>query len=187
MALLFFAFLLFATVAVDVAIAAVVVVLDHEPERRRRRRRRRRRGTEIFFYFLGGVVSSLVLALSLVVLRRVGPAEERSDLVIRYGSHKKVEIFDWWKLKTMSKWVGCRELGYFKWWATKIEWEVMSDEKNPNRALIFLEFIKNFITQLIKKILCFEMKIFICKIFIPQIIEISNIKKCFLNLIKIMH
>ena len=93
MALLFFAFLLFATVAVDVAIAAVVVVLDHEPERRRRRRRRRR-GTEIFFYFLGGVVSSLVLALSLVVLRRVGPAEERSDLVIRYGSHKKVEIFD---------------------------------------------------------------------------------------------
>ena len=94
MALLFFAFLLFATVAVDVAIAAVVVVLDHEPERRRRRRRRRRRGTEIFFYFLGGVVSSLVLALSLVVLRRVGPAEERSDLVIRYGSHKKVEIFE---------------------------------------------------------------------------------------------
>ena len=90
MALLFFAFLLFATVAVDVAIAAVVVVLDHEPERRRRRRR----GTEIFFYFLGRVVSSLFLALSLVVLRRVGPAEERSDLVIRYGSHKKVEIFD---------------------------------------------------------------------------------------------
>ena len=119
---------------------------------RERRRRRRRRGTEIFFYFLGGVVSSLFLALSLVVLRRVGPAEERSDLVIRYGSHKKVEIFDWWKLKTVSKWVGRKELGYFKWCMMSDKNWVRSDEwwkKNPNKALIFLEFVKNFITQLI--------------------------------------
>ena len=31
------------------------------------------------------------------------------------GSHKKVEIFEWWKLKIVSKQVGYRELGYFKW------------------------------------------------------------------------
>ena len=69
------------------------------------------------------------------------------DTQLRYGSHKKVEIFKWWKLKTVSKRVGCSELGYFKWWVMSDEWWVMSDEnwvmsdewwnkKNPNRALI---------------------------------------------------
>ena len=84
MALLFFAFILFATMAMDVVVATVVVVLDHEPQRKRERERER--GKEIFFFFnfLGGVVSNLFLALCLVVLRRVGPTEERFDLVIRY-------------------------------------------------------------------------------------------------------
>ena len=93
MALLFFAFLLFATMAMDVVVATVVVVLDHEPQRKRERERER--GKEIFFLnFLGCVVSNLFLALCLVVLRRVGPTEERFDLVIMYRSHKNVEIFE---------------------------------------------------------------------------------------------
>ena len=52
-----------------------------------------------------------------------GEEEERTVWVleifewgVRYGSHKKVEIFKWCELKTMSKQVGFRKFGYFKWW-----------------------------------------------------------------------
>ena len=51
MALLFFAFLLFATVAVDVAIAAVVVVLDHKPEREKKKKKKKKRHRDIFLFF----------------------------------------------------------------------------------------------------------------------------------------
>ena len=51
-----------------------------------------------------------------------------SDTQLRYGSYKKVEIFEWWKMKTMSKQVECRELGYFKWWVIGDEWWVMKIE-----------------------------------------------------------
>ena len=46
---------------------------------------------------------------------------EGFDTQLKYGTHKKVEIFEWCVVKTVAKQVGCRELGYFKWWVMKIE------------------------------------------------------------------
>ena len=43
MALLFFAFLLFTAIVVDVVVAVVVAVLDHEPEREREREREKKK------------------------------------------------------------------------------------------------------------------------------------------------
>ena len=41
---------------------------------------------------------------------------EGSNLVIRYGSHKKVEIFELCEVKTVSKWWGSEN------------WDILSDE-----------------------------------------------------------
>ena len=59
---------------------------------------------------------------------------EISEWGVKYGSHKKVEIFEWCELKKMCQMGGYRKLGYFKWlviinewWVKKIEWGMMSN------------------------------------------------------------
>ena len=64
-----------------------------------------------------------------------GGEEERTVWVleifewgVRYGSHKKVEIFKWCELKTMSKQVGFRKFGYFKLWVMNDKWRKLNEE-----------------------------------------------------------
>ena len=43
-----------------------------------------------------------------------------------------------------AKWVGFRELGYFKWWVTKIEWGVMKKKTKKNKQpLNFIETLQS--------------------------------------------
>ena len=61
------------------------------------------------------------------------------DTQRRYETHKKVEIFEWWVLKTVAKQVECRELRYFNW-------RVMINDKkknpnNPKLHVINLSFL----------------------------------------------
>ena len=46
----------------------------------------------------------------------------------KYRAHKKLKILSDDKLSDSAKWVGCRELGYFKWWVISDENWVRIDE-----------------------------------------------------------
>ena len=56
-----------------------------------------------------------------------GRLTELLDLLLRYGSHRKYKKLSYEKLETVCQTCHFKELGYFKWWETKIEWKVMSD------------------------------------------------------------
>ena len=56
-----------------------------------------------------------------------------SDQVLRYRTHKKEEIFKWCEVKTKTKRVGIRKLGYFKWWVMTDDWWVIKKKKKKSK------------------------------------------------------
>ena len=70
--------------------------------------------------------------------RRVWP-------IYRYGAHKQLKNLSDDKLSDGAKRVGCRELGYFKWWVMSDKWQKLSKEwwvmkKKSKQDLSILEF-----------------------------------------------
>ena len=80
-----------------------------------------------------------------------GKLTEGSDLVIRYGSYKKVEIFELCEVKTVSKrWVV--KIGVFwvmsdDWWMMSDEWWKLSDENWLTKQALNVQIHESFGTQ----------------------------------------
>ena len=55
---------------------------------------------------------------------------EGSDTQLRYGTHKKVEIFEWCVVKTVAKQVGLGIWGILsnEWWVMGDEWQKLSEK-----------------------------------------------------------
>ena len=76
-----------------------------------------------FFFFFQWVRWVWVLGVEGKKKKKVKAAP--SD---RYGAYKQLKNIKWWQVSNGAKWVGCRELGYFKWWVISVENWVRIDE-----------------------------------------------------------
>ena len=55
---------------------------------------------------------------------------EISEWGVRYGSYKKIEIFEWCELKKCAKRVGIGNYGILndEWWVMNDEWQKLNEE-----------------------------------------------------------